>query len=88
MTRAAWLLLRGDVQGSIAMHPLAIPTLLATLLIALAMLRVTFVRGGPGGMVDDRLSRLAVVAFVAIQMASVALWIARMLGAFGGPVAV
>ena len=88
MTRAAWLLLRGDVRGSIAMHPLAIPTLLATALIALAMVRVTFARGGVGGMVDDRLSRLAVVAFVAIQIASVALWIARMLGAFGGPVAV
>jgi hypothetical protein len=88
MTRAAWMLLRGDVHGSIAMHPLAIPTLAATLLIALAMVRVTFVRGAPSGMVDDRLSRGAVVAFVAIQIASVALWVARMLGALGGPVAV
>jgi small neutral amino acid transporter SnatA (MarC family) len=88
MTRAVWRLLRGDLQGSIAMHPLAIPTIVATSLIALAMVRVTFVRGGPGGMVHDRLSRLAVLALAAIQIASLALWIARMLGAFGGPVPV
>jgi small neutral amino acid transporter SnatA (MarC family) len=88
MTRAVWRLLRGDVRGSIAMHPLAIPTLLAAALLVLAMVRVTFARGGPGGMVHDTLSRLAVLAFVAIQVASVAVWIARMLGAFGGPVPV
>lgn len=88
MTRAVWRLVAGDVHGSLAMHPLAIPAVVATALVALAMVRVTFLHGTPATMASDRLSRVAVVAFAAVQCASVLVWIARLFGAFGGPVAV
>ncbi len=88
MSRATWLFLRGDLGASWAMHPLALPTVLATALIALATVRAVLVRGTLGALFDDAIGRAPFVLLLALQVAALALWVARMFGAFGGPVPV
>jgi hypothetical protein len=88
MTRAVWKALGGDLAGSFAMHPLAIPTMLAIAALAIVTIGVTLTRGSPTALLEVRSGRVAFAAFVVLEALAIALWVARMAGAFGGPVPV
>jgi hypothetical protein len=88
MTRAVRLFLHGDFAASLAMHPLAVPIVLATGGVALATVLLTLTRGSPLSLLESRPARAALVAFVALEVLSVALWALRFAGLFGGPVSV
>jgi hypothetical protein len=88
MTRAVLLLSHGEIAASLRMHPLAVPSALASLAFMTATVWVTAKTGSPEGMWRDRLGRAAVLAFVAIEALVFALWIARMGGFLGGAVPV
>jgi Protein of unknown function (DUF2752) len=88
MTRAVMLLARGDLAASVQMHALALPSLIASVLFMAATVWTTALRGHPLALWQTRLGRVACIAFGAVQAAVLGLWIARMMGAFGGPVAV
>lgn len=70
MTRASLRLLRGDVLGSLAMHPAALP--LAVGLAVAAALALALPAGHPGW---DRFVRASVTA---LALALLAVWCARM----------
>jgi hypothetical protein len=80
------LLAHGDIVQSLQMHALALPSLAASLLIMAATTWATFVRGTPVEMLRLPLGRVAARVFVGVQAAVLLLWVARLLGAFGGPV--
>ncbi|HOU91867.1 MAG TPA: DUF2752 domain-containing protein [Polyangiaceae bacterium] len=87
LTRATWALVTGHVAEAIALHPfvlLAVPALGAALL-SLAARRVV---PRSSWLAAPRLARGAERGAVAVALAMVALWLARFLGACGGPVAV
>jgi hypothetical protein len=88
MTRAIYLLLDAQWARSFHMHPLALPSLLASLAIMAATTWVTFRRGTPVALLKEPLGRFASLFFVGVQSAVLILWIARLFGAFGGPVPV
>ena len=88
MTRAFRLLAAGDVGASLAMHALAVPTALSQIALAVTSVAATVRFGAPWSLVRTGWGR-AVVMLVALVMAlDVLLWVARGLGAFGGPVPV
>lgn len=88
MTRAFHFLAGGELRASLAMHPLAVPTALVQVVLAAASVTATFRFGAPWGLLRPRWGR-GVVALVGVVMAAdLLLWIARALGAFGGPVPV
>ncbi len=83
MTRALRLALHGDVAGATRMHPLVwivVPFVAAWVAIELG----GFVRTGAWG-ASARVKH-GTTALVAIAAVVFAVWIARFLGAFGGPV--
>ena len=84
MTRAVWLLAGGDVAGSLAMHPLAVPSAIATLLVVVAMTRWILRQGTLAAITRDRFARVAIALFVLVNAATVVLWITRSFGALGG----
>jgi hypothetical protein len=88
MTRAALFLMRGDLASSFRMHPLALPNALVSVAFMGATVWVTARHGSPEAMWRDRLGRIAILAFLGVEGAVLALWAARMLGVFGGPVRV
>jgi hypothetical protein len=88
MTRAMHLLFYGEVARSLNMHPLAAPSLAASLLVMAATTWATLRRGTPVEMLKMPFGRVAAWIFVGVQLAVVVLWIARLVGAFGGPVRV
>jgi hypothetical protein len=88
MTRAVWLLLRGDVAGSLRMHPLAVPVMAAGLGIAAASLWATWSLGSPVRLTRTRLGRAAIAIAIVVYAAAFALWTLRWVGWFGGPVPV
>jgi hypothetical protein len=88
MTRAIRLLLRGDVAGSLRMHPLAVPVLLVGVMIATASVWSTGSMGSPVRAMQSRVSRVALWVAVAVYAATIALWALRWAGWFGGPVSV
>ncbi len=88
MTRAVLLLGRGEIAASMRMHPLAVPSALASLLFMFATVWVTLIDGSPASLWSTKLGRAAVVAFAAVQIAMFGLWVLRMTGDFGGPVPV
>jgi len=77
MTRAIDLLFHGDVAASLAMHPLAVPTLL-----------VSFRDGSPFGLWKSRMGRLSVYAAALVLGLDLVLWLARFGGLMHGPVPV
>jgi hypothetical protein len=85
LTRAARDVLHGDFAAATHMHPLwwLVLPFVGTLV---ALESVAYVRTGRAGEWGQRVSvqRMA----VGIMLLLVVVWIARMLGAFGGPVAV
>jgi hypothetical protein len=88
MTRAILLLLRGEVAASLHMHPLAVPSGLASLLFMFATVWTTASLGTPIALWGTRFGRASVATFAAVQLAILGLWVARMLGFWGGPVQV
>jgi hypothetical protein len=88
MTRALQLLLQGRIAASLAMHPLAAPTALSQLALALASIAATLRLGAPWSLLRARWGRGVVVLVALVMGADLLLWIARALGAFGGPVPV
>jgi hypothetical protein len=91
LTRAALALLRGDVAGALALHPLAPPVLLLLSIFA-GGAWLGYLRTGqpipPWNRVRTRLVRLLEAAALLTCAALLALWLARFAGAFGGPVSV
>jgi len=88
MTRAFHLLAEGSVGASLAMHPLAVPTALSQLALAVATIAATALFGAPWSLLRARWGRAAVAVVAIVMVADLLLWIARMFGAFGGPVPV
>jgi hypothetical protein len=88
MTRAIELLLHGDLSASLAMHPLAVPTLLVQLVFAILTVVVTLRRGSPFVLWQVRAARVTVYAAAIVFGLDLVLWIARFCGAFHGPVPV
>ncbi len=88
MTRAIELLASGHAGASVRMHPLAVPALVATALLAASMIRATLATGSPSLFHRGQLGRVALAAMAIVYVAALGLWIARSLGFFGGPVPV
>ena len=88
MTRAFLLLFAGDIRASLAMHPLAVPTALAQAAIAVGSFVAAVRYGAPWTMFERRWGRVLLLVLVLVLAADFLLWIARWLGAFGGPVPV
>jgi Protein of unknown function (DUF2752) len=88
MTRAVWLLAHGDVAGSVRMHPLAVPAVLATGGLALATVWATVRSGSPLHLWGTKLGRGAIVVLAVVEVLAVMLWGVRAMGFLGGPVPV
>jgi hypothetical protein len=70
------------------MHPLSLPNAIGSLFFMGATVWVTGKSGSPVGMWSERLGRAAILSFGTLQVAMFGVWLARMFGFFGGPVAV
>jgi len=88
MTRALDLLLHGELGASLAMHPLALPTLLVQLVFAFLTVLVTWQRGTPFVAWQDRRVRVTVYVAAFVLVLDLFLWIARFYGVPNGPVPV
>jgi hypothetical protein len=88
MTRAFHLLAEGNLGASLAMHPLAAPTALAQVALVLASIVATLRFGAPWSLLRARWGRALLVVLALVMTADLLLWMARALGAFGGPVPV
>jgi hypothetical protein len=88
MTRAIELLVHGDVSASLAMHPLAVPTLLVQLVFAALTIIVTWQRGTPFVLWQVRAARITVYAAAIVLGLDLVLWIVRFCGVGHGPVPV
>jgi hypothetical protein len=90
LTRATLAALRGDFSGALHFHPLVF---VLTPLFAYLAARAgyVYVRGGAVQTLGERsfwLSRTTTLGSVAVVALVLGVWIARFLGAFGGPVPV
>lgn len=88
LTRALRLFGAGDIQGSLRMHPLALPVLAAGVLLILATIRATLATGTPFLVYRGRFGRAAIGFAALAYTLAAALWVLRWCGHFGGPVAV
>ncbi len=88
MTRAFRLLADGDTAASLAMHPLAVPTAVVQVALAIATILAAYRFGAPWLLVRARWGRIVVGLAGAVLAFDLVVWIARALGAFGGPVPV
>ncbi|MEA2752758.1 MAG: hypothetical protein QOI41_6901 [Myxococcales bacterium] len=84
MTRAIELLVHGDFSASLAMHPLAVPTLLVQLVFAALTIIVTWQRGTPFVLWQVRAARITVYAAAIVLGLDLVLWIVRFCGGAGG----
>jgi hypothetical protein len=88
MTRALELLFHGSIGASLAMHPLALPTLLVQMAFALVTIFVSFQHGTPFMLWKTRIGRLSVYAGAVMLALDVILWLGRTAGLMHGPVPV
>jgi hypothetical protein len=88
MTRAIHLLGEGDIAASLHMHALGLPVVVSTSFLAAVTVWLTWSQGTPLRLWESRAGRASVWALVAVNVAVVAYWGARMAGALGGPVPV
>ncbi len=84
LTRAARMLAHGDFAGSLHMHALALPQILASGLVVLATTWAAYRTGTPTDLMTEPLGRLAAKAFLAAQALLLLYYLARAFGAFGG----
>jgi len=89
LTRATLAMLRGDLGAALHFHPLS-PLLVPLFFAALAKVLVDYVRGPGRALPPPRwwTGRAATVAFSALLVLVVGVWVARFGGALGGPVPV
>jgi hypothetical protein len=86
LTRAAFAMARGDVARAFALQPLSL--VLVPMLAWIATSHaLRYVRTG-SAWTDAHLSRATEIALAAMALLLVAIWIARLFGALGGPVPV
>ena len=88
MTRAVMLLASGNVQASLRMHPLAVPSVVAGMALIASTIATTFATGNPTLIYRSRAGQAAIALFAAVYAAVLALWILRWFGFAGGPVPV
>jgi hypothetical protein len=88
MTRAFRLFAHGDVLASLRMHALALPTALVQVGLAVASIVATARYGAPWELGRVRWGRAVLFVTALVLLLDVLFWIARALGAFGGPVTV
>lgn len=88
LTRAAHLLLHGEIHASIAMHPLLVPLLLSHAAVAVATIVATQVHGAPWDMWRERWGKAAIAISAITYVAMLLVWALRAMGMLGGPVAV
>ena len=88
MTRALRLLASGQLDASLRMHPLAVPVLLAGVLLAASTVSATATLGSPIRVHRTRFGRAAIVVAMVVYGAALGLWGLRWFGYFGGPVQV
>jgi hypothetical protein len=88
MTRAIRLLAAGNVAASLRMHPLAVPVLVAGMLLILSTIWATLVTGEPWSLHRTRFGRVALGFAAVAYVLAAGLWISRWFGLFGGPVPV
>jgi uncharacterized protein DUF2752 len=88
MTRALLLLAHAEVAASLAMHPLALPTAVSQIVLAIATVAATARWGAPWLLVRARWGRLSLAFVAAIFALDLVVWGARAFGALGGPVPV
>jgi hypothetical protein len=88
MTRALRLLAAGRVDASLRMHPLAVPVLVAGALLMVSTVWATVTVGSPIRTHRSRFGRAAMALAIVVYTATLALWLLRWLGYFGGPVPV
>jgi hypothetical protein len=87
LTRATLALLRGDLSGALHLHPLALlvpPVVIGGLLFN----AFEYVRTGGWFATEAIRARTVTVIAAFLSAALLVVWIARFLGAFGGPVPV
>jgi hypothetical protein len=87
MTRAALALARGHIREAIGLHPLVIPVAPLAALVVLAC-SYNYVRHGRFGFTAPAPARWVTLGAILLGAAMTTLWLARFLGAFGGPVPV
>jgi hypothetical protein len=87
LTRASLRLLRGDLAGALAFHPL-VPVVLPLALAFAGTNAFYYVTRGRWGFVDGLTGRAFTAAAAALVALMVGVWVARFFGAFGGPVPV
>jgi hypothetical protein len=88
MTRALRLLADGHAEASLRMHPLAVPVLAAGSLLILSTVWTALTIGTPFYIHQSRFGRAAIAFAILVYSLTTALWVARWLGHFGGPVSV
>jgi hypothetical protein len=88
MTRALHLIAEGHLAASLALQPFAAPMLLAQASFAAATVVATYLFGVPWAFLGTRWGRVITGFGVAVVALDLVFWIARMFGAFGGPVPV
>jgi hypothetical protein len=88
MTRAIDYLVHGDIGASLAMHPLAVPTLLVQVTFALVTIAVSLRHGTPLVLWRTRMGRISVYAAALVFALDLILWLARFAGFAHGPVPV
>jgi hypothetical protein len=87
MTRATLALFRGDVSTALHFHPLVF-VILPTLGLFFGTNLLMYVLRGEWGWVDGKMGK-GISAVAALFLAlTVAVWVSRFFGAFGGPVPV
>lgn len=86
LTRAAFAMARGDVSRAVAFHPLSI-VVIPIVASILAVQAFSYVRTGSAWSAG-RIGKWTEVLLAATALLLVVVWIARLCGAFGGPVAV
>jgi hypothetical protein len=88
MTRAAQLLLHGNVTASLRMNAMTVPLAVTQLLLVLTVVWITARDGTPLLLWKNRVARFTTYALVACLAVATCVWIARFFGALGGPVPV
>jgi hypothetical protein len=87
LTRATLALLGGDLHEALHFHPLS-PLIVPLVAAAFAYNAVSYVREGRWSATEGARGRWITAGSLVLGALLLGVWIARFLGAFGGPVAV
>lgn len=84
LTRATSLLLHGDLAAALHMHPLVL-VVLPFLAAALGPPAIAYLRTGSPSPASRRAQHATSLASLSLFVLMLVVWVARFLGAFGGP---